>query len=94
MDLMNNQIQNIRNEFISVLKDLTNKFDITKSENTYFQTMEQIMNNGSLQRKQTDQVDSVENLNIAQEQSETVTQNISEYNLPYQNNTSRDTSSK
>lgn len=88
MSLMNNQIQNIRNEFTTVLRDLTSRFNTTKSENTYFQTMEHIMKNGSIQRQP------INNLNMDREQSQESNHNVSEYDYPCQNQTSRDNTSK
>ena len=92
ISIMNNQMNDMRTEFITIVKDLAHKIDTTKSENTYFQTMEHIMNNGSLQRQK--QVETVENLNIVKDQSENTTQNVTEYDFPCQYQSSRDDRSK
>lgn len=69
LNIMQNQVLGIRNEFISVIKDLVNKIDASKTEPTYFQTMENIMRYGEAQSK-TEEPSS--NLNLGRDHSDNV----------------------
>ncbi|CAI2359027.1 unnamed protein product [Moneuplotes crassus] len=91
MQIMNTQIQSIRNEFIAVLQSINTRIDTTKTENTYFQTMEQIINEGSIQRKNNFHPDT---RNVPQDSSSSAIKNLSEYDYPSQNQPSREEKSK
>lgn len=87
MEIMNSQIQNIRNEFIGVLQSISNRIETTKTENTYFQTMEKIMNDGSLEKAQPQVLSS--NQNPTRDISESLVKDVTDYNYSSQNQSSR-----
>lgn len=74
LNIMQNQVLGIRNEFISVIKDLVTKIDASKTEPTYFQTMENIMRYGEASSRIEK---SNSNLNLGRDHSDDIiTDNI------------------
>jgi hypothetical protein len=81
MHIMQNQVQGIRDEFITVIKDIANKIEGARTEPTCFQTMEDIMRNGETQTNRGHQSS---RLNVARDCSEDNLADNNENNKNYQ----------
>jgi hypothetical protein len=81
MHIMQNQVQGIRDEFITVIKDIAHKIDGSRTEPTCFQTMEDIMRNGEAQ---TNRGHHSNRLNVARDHSEDILADNNENKKNYQ----------